>query len=67
MSELKRAQDSAQDAWNILGHFVNNSGIDGRLEGRFLKQYTAESYRSKNAVTLRKQLISASKSWLEKQ
>ncbi|KAI9482779.1 MAG: Nup93/Nic96-domain-containing protein [Benjaminiella poitrasii] len=67
MSELQRFQDHAFDAWNILGHVVNKSNIDGRLEGRFTRNYIAEPYQSVAAIQARRSLIGASKSWLEQQ
>ncbi|KAI9366537.1 Nup93/Nic96-domain-containing protein [Pilaira anomala] len=67
LSDLKRSQDGANDAWSILNHLINKSGIYGRLEGRFLRDYTTKSYYSAIATNTRRGLIHASKSWLEQQ
>lgn len=63
----KKSQDGANDAWSILNHLINKSGICGRLEGRFLRDYTTKSYYSAIATNTRRGLIHASKSWLEQQ
>jgi hypothetical protein len=67
MSELKGVQDSAVEAWDVLGHLIKKSGINGRLEGRFLRTYVTEPSTSSTATNTRRALITASKSWLENQ
>ncbi|GAA5803362.1 hypothetical protein HPULCUR_008841 [Helicostylum pulchrum] len=67
LSDLKRSQDGAEESWSILNHIINKSGINGRLEGRFLKDYITQPYHSVTATQTRRQLIGASKSWLEQQ
>ncbi|EPB91877.1 hypothetical protein HMPREF1544_01170 [Mucor circinelloides 1006PhL] len=67
MSELKKAQDCTLETWHIMQYLVDKSDIDGRKEGRFVKTYASESYQNFAAVKTRRELISASKSWLEQQ
>lgn len=55
------------EAWDVLGHLIKNSGVQGRLEGRFLKTYVTEPFYSASATHTRQSLMAASKSWLENQ
>jgi hypothetical protein len=63
----KKSQDNAYESWNILSYLVTQSGIQDRLEGRFLKNYTTQPYCSSEATNVRRSLINASRSWLEQQ
>ncbi|KAI8088019.1 Nup93/Nic96-domain-containing protein [Gilbertella persicaria] len=66
MSELQKAQDSAYEAWDMLRYLVNHAGLDNRPEGRFMSYITAPAHSALQIQT-RRQLIQASKSWLERQ
>lgn len=62
-----KSQDGANESWSILNHLIHKSGIEGRLEGRFLHDYTTQPYDSASATDIRRRLIKSSKSWLEQQ
>ncbi|KAG2214436.1 hypothetical protein INT47_000992, partial [Mucor saturninus] len=67
LSDLKKSQDGANESWSILSHLINKSGVEDRLEGRFLHDYTTQPNDSTSATNTRRRLIKASKSWLEQQ
>lgn len=66
-SALKKSQTSFSQAWDILNTFIKHTDNDGRREGRFTRNYLVQPYQSIFSVNTRRELISASRSWLEEQ
>lgn len=56
----KQSQKSVQKAWTVLKHIAQG-------QGHYLKSYISQPYHHMEAVESRRNLIHASKSWLEKQ